>query len=78
MLKLFFSDCSPERRIENIRAMREVQARKLAVLRAIQPRASKGPLGPRLTLELGIGFTQWMIDWCEATERRLAGNTSQE
>jgi DNA-binding PadR family transcriptional regulator len=72
MLKLFFSDSLPERRIENIRAMRVRNERKLAELRAIEPHAGKGPLGPRLTLELGIGFTQWLIDWCESTERRLA------
>jgi PadR family transcriptional regulator AphA len=73
MLKLFFSDCLPGRRIENIRAMRQRQERKLAQLRAIVPLAQHGPEGPRLTLELGIGFTQWMVDWCTATERRLAG-----
>ena len=79
MLKLFFSDTQPERRIENIRAMRERQERKLAQLRAIKPMAQRhGPEGPRLTLELGIGFTQWMVEWCEATERRLAGNTNEE
>ena len=78
MLKLFFSDSLPERRIENIRAMRERQERKLAQLRAIEPMAQHGPEGARLTLELGLGFTQWMIDWCTATERRLAPNTNEE
>jgi DNA-binding PadR family transcriptional regulator len=78
MLKLFFSDALPERRIENIRAMRELQQRKLAQLRAIEPMARMGPPGPRLTLELGITFTQSVIEWCEATESRLAGNSSQE
>ena len=58
MLKLFFSDSLPERRIENIRAMRERQERKLAQLRAIEPMAQHGPEGARLTLELGLGFTQ--------------------
>src|SRR5438477_1240274 len=73
MLKLFFSDSLPERRIENIRAMRTRQERKLAQLRAIeQMRDAGSPRGPFLTLELGIGSTQWFIDWCEATERRLA------
>jgi DNA-binding PadR family transcriptional regulator len=72
MLKLFFSDALPERRIENIRAMRERQQRKLAQLRAIEEHAADGPQGPYLTLQLGIGFTQWFIEWCEAAERRLA------
>jgi PadR family transcriptional regulator AphA len=71
MLKLFFSDSLPERRIENIRAMRERHERKLAALRAIEPHAAEGPDGPYLTLQLGIGFTEYMINWCEETERRL-------
>jgi PadR family transcriptional regulator, regulatory protein AphA len=78
MLKLFFSDCLPERRIENIRQMRERHERKLAVLRAVQPHAEQGPTGPRLTLELGIGSTEWFIKWCEATERRLANDRETE
>ena len=73
MLKLFFSDTLPEHRIDNIRAMRERQERKLAQLRAIEQHAGEGMhRGPYLTLQLGIGQTQWLIDWCEATERRLA------
>jgi PadR family transcriptional regulator, regulatory protein AphA len=78
MLKLFFSDSLPEQRIANIRAMRARQERKLAQLRAIEPMASQGPTGPALTLELGIGFTQWFIDWCEETERRLAAEQEKE
>jgi PadR family transcriptional regulator AphA len=72
MLKLFFSDALPERRIENLRAMRERQQRKLASLRAIEQHAASGPQGPHLTLQLGIGSTQCFIEWCEAAERRLA------
>ena len=71
MLKLFFSDTLPEQRIENIRQMRERHELKLAQLKAIESHANQGPLGPRMTLELGIGFTQWFIDWCERAERRL-------
>jgi PadR family transcriptional regulator, regulatory protein AphA len=72
MLKMFFSDSLPEQRIEHIRAMREQHERKLEQLRAIEPFASKGPAGPYLTLQLGIGIHQHMVEWCEATERRLA------
>ncbi len=70
MLKLFFSDqVTPEQRIQNIRAMRERQERKLAQLRAIEPHAKH--TGPRLTLELGMAITGRMIEWCESAERRL-------
>ena len=72
MLKLFFSDALPERRVENIRAMRLRQERKLAQLRELEAKGVDMHLGPALTLELGIGFTQWFVDWCEASERRLA------
>jgi DNA-binding PadR family transcriptional regulator len=78
MLKLFFSDSLPARRIEIVRAMRTRQERKLAQLRSIEPFASKGPTGSYLTLQMGIGFTEWIIDWCEATERRLATETEKE
>jgi PadR family transcriptional regulator, regulatory protein AphA len=72
MLKLFFSDSLPERRLQNIRAMRALQERKLSQLRAIEQNADEMHPGPRMTLELGISITQGIIDWCEAAERRLA------
>src|SRR3954466_5216899 len=53
MLKLFFSDSLPERRIEIVRAMRERSERKLAQLRSIEPHASQGPKGSYLTLQMG-------------------------
>jgi DNA-binding PadR family transcriptional regulator len=72
MLKLFFSDSLQERRVDNIRAMRERHERKLAELQALEPKAGEMRVGPRLTLELGIELTKRFIDWCEAAERRLA------
>src|ERR671937_3199632 len=73
MLKLFFSDSAPERRIDIVRAMRMREERALAHLRSIEPHASQGPPGPYLTLQMGIGLTEWTIKWCEETERQLAG-----
>jgi hypothetical protein len=78
MLKLFFSDSLPERRIEIIRAIRTRGERDLAHLRSIETHASKGPTGSYLTLQMGIGHTEWTIKWCEATERRLAAETGEE
>ena len=72
MLKLFFSDVLPERRIENIRAMRELNERKLAALRAIEEHAQITRTGPYMTLQFGIGITEFVINWCEEAERRLA------
>src|ERR671934_970907 len=48
MLKLFFSDSAPERRIDIVRAMRLREERALAHLRSIEPHASKGPAGAYL------------------------------
>ena len=28
--------------------------------------------GPYTTLQLGIGMTEWFIDWCQTAEWRLA------
>jgi PadR family transcriptional regulator AphA len=78
MLKLFFSDSLPERRIEIVRAIRNRQERKLAQLRSIESFASQGPTGSYLTLQMGIGSTEWIIEWCEATERQLAADTDKE
>ena len=78
MLKLFFSESLPERRIEIVRAIRDREERDLAHLRSIEPHASKGPAGSYLTLQMGIGLTEWTIKWCEATERRLAAESEQE
>jgi PadR family transcriptional regulator, regulatory protein AphA len=72
MLKLFFSDIgTPEQRISNIRAMREVHERTLAQLCSVEENADHLPEGPRLTLNLGIGLHRRIVEWCEETERRL-------
>ena len=78
MLKLFFSDSLPQQQIEIVRAIRTREERDLAHLRSIEPHASKGPTGSHLTLQLGIGLTEWTIDWCKATERQLATDTEKE
>jgi len=78
MLKLFFSDAAPAERMQIIRGMRERAERALAHLRSMEPHASAGPTGSYLTLQLGIGHSESTIDWCKATERRLAAETESE
>ena len=78
MLKLFFSDSLPERRIDIVRAIRTREERTLAHLRSLEPHASQGPAGSYLTLQMGIGFTEWTVKWCEETERQLAAETGEE
>ena len=78
MLKLFFSDLTdPEHRLDNVRAMRALQDRKLEQLEALHAKAGEMRPGPRMTLELGIGMTEWLIDWCVQTERRLSAGEEQ-
>jgi len=88
MLKLFFSDAGAaakldhvrairaghERKLDHVRAIRAGHERKLEQLRAVEPQARQAPdSGPHLTLSLGLQFNQCIVDWCLATERRLAG-----
>lgn len=67
LLKVFFSDALPERRLAIVRAIRERMERKLAQLGSLAPNNT----GPEMTLSLGIAVTKQYIDWCEETERRL-------
>ena len=75
MLKLFFSDVgTSEQRIDNLRAMREAHSRTVAQLEELDAKAADHMgTGPRMTLELGLGLHRWILDWCEAAERRLQG-----
>jgi len=70
LLRLFFSDVLPERRIAIVRAIHERMARKLAELEAI---GEPGKTGPEMTLSLGVQITRAYIEWCETAERQLAG-----
>jgi PadR family transcriptional regulator AphA len=74
MLKLFFSDALPEQRIATIREMRAHAERKLEQLSALEDLAKQGPIGPYLTLQLGLESTRAEINWCDAVERQLAAN----
>jgi DNA-binding PadR family transcriptional regulator len=78
LLKFFFSDAlSPEQRVDVIRRMRAEHERSRDQLRAIEPgaRAADEPAGkehPLLTLEFGIAYQEFVIDWCRRMERRTA------
>ena len=77
VLKFFFSDAlPPDERLEPLRQMRAEHEQVLERLRAIagvkdaDPDATPG--SPRLTLEWGIAYEKFLIDWCSQMERRLA------
>jgi PadR family transcriptional regulator, regulatory protein AphA len=72
MLRLFFSDFgTPEQRIENLLAMRDLHLRTIAQLEAHRDEAGAMPTGPRLTHELGVSMHRWMAEWCESAVQRL-------
>jgi DNA-binding PadR family transcriptional regulator len=72
MLRLFFSDVgTPEQRLQNLRAMRDSHQRTIDQLEAVHHEKGEMPVGPSLTLELGLGLHRWVVEWCDATERRL-------
>jgi len=72
-LKLFFSGAAgPSTAPDQLDAIRATHERKLAVLREIEPAARAAPhAGPYLTLQLGMGMSQWIVDWCRATAQGL-------
>ena len=78
MLKLFFSDSLPERRIEIVRAMRGAKSASSRSCARSSRTPAKGRTGSYLTLQLGIASTEAVIEWCEATERRLAAESEEE
>ncbi len=78
LLKLFFSDAlSPDEQLEQVRRLRAEHQRMRDVLDAIEPgaRAARDEHGhrfPYLTLEWGMGYEDFFLEWCDKAERRLA------
>jgi hypothetical protein len=61
--------------------MREEHERVLEQLRgiaAVKDAEQQGeePGSPRMTLEWGIAYQEFVIDWCKQMERRLARETA--
>ena len=74
LLKLFFSDASsPQAAADAVAAKRRYHEEKLSALRAIESLAkqARDPY-PFMVLSHGIELSEWTIEWCERTERRLA------
>jgi PadR family transcriptional regulator, regulatory protein AphA len=78
MLKLFFSDAEPGTALRTVRAMRELHERKHEQLQLLEAGAGHMSTGPALALQIGLGITGWLIDWCKATEERLAAETEMQ
>ena len=76
LLKFFFADAlEPEGVRELLRAKREYHESIVEHLRSMEPHAAAGKRGrfPYLTLQFGLGFHGWIVDWCREMEDELAG-----
>jgi PadR family transcriptional regulator, regulatory protein AphA len=77
MLRFFFADVlEPAEQVELLRTLRAEHERLRAVLTGISPSAkehsaSSGDRFPLLTLDWGIAYQDFVIDWCTEMERRL-------
>jgi PadR family transcriptional regulator AphA len=76
LVRLFFADAlTPGEASELLGAVKRRSQERLAAFRAIEPAADasreKGDIYPLLTLHLGIGFHQAIIDVCQDFEHRL-------
>ena len=79
LLKLFFADVlEPADALELVQAVRRRSEDRVEVLRVIEPIAdqaeAQGNVYPLLTLRMGIGFHQAMINVCREFERTLQGS----
>jgi hypothetical protein len=55
--------------------MRALYERKRAQLTVLEAKSHEMPSGPGLTLQIGLGVTDWLIEWCKSTEHRLTAET---
>jgi PadR family transcriptional regulator AphA len=71
LLKLFFASAlDPDQAVEVVRAMRADRESVLAQLLEVE-RLHVAEGTSALVLDYGIGFHQWIVDWCTQTEQRL-------
>jgi len=80
-LKFFFSDAltSAEQRglLRHIRRTHELVGEQLRAIESAAPATEDKPPAPLLTLEFGIAYQEFLADWCERAERRLARQSAK-
>jgi|SRR5215207_483860 len=84
VLKLFFSDVlDPEEQVEQLRRLRAEHEAVRGRLRQIEPGAreadeASGLRMTLLTLDWGIAYQEFIIEWCSRAERELVAETALE
>ncbi len=77
LLRFFFADVvDTDDQLELVRTMREMHERTRDEMRAIRPhaeeaRAERHQAFPLRTLEFGIAYQDFVVDWCSGIERQL-------
>ena len=73
LLRLRFAGVlDPAGQLEIIRRMRALHERRAADLEALLDADQFDDPFHRMTIEYGLGWNRWAIDWCTTAERRLA------
>ena len=81
LLRFFFADVvNAEDQLDLVRDMREMHERARDEMRAIRPKAEEAQADrdqefPLRTLEFGIAYQDFVIDWCLRTEREIQEGT---
>ena len=81
LLRFFFADVvGPEDRVDLVRDIRAMHERTRDEMLAIRPKAGeareeRGQEFPLRTLEFGIAYQDFIVDWCSRTERELQGGS---
>jgi DNA-binding PadR family transcriptional regulator len=78
LLKLFFADAlPPAEAVEIVRAMRRHREAMNRRLRELEPgKDAIEDAYPLTVLGCGIEFTEWFVEWCRRTERRILAATA--
>lgn len=77
LLRFFFADViDPDAQLELVRTMREMHERTRDEMHAIRPKAEaareeRGQEFPLRTLEFGIAYQDFVVEWCSELEREL-------
>lgn len=81
VLRFFFADAvGPAEQVHLLRTIRADHERVRDELTAIRcgaeaAHAERGERFPLMTLEFGIAYQEFIVDWCSETEHRIAGGS---
>jgi PadR family transcriptional regulator, regulatory protein AphA len=73
LLRLRFAGVlEPDEQLQVVRRMRALHERRADALQALIDAGVFDDPFHRMTIEFGLGWNEWAIDWCGAAERRLS------